>query len=464
MKGEELVLHRLALARAAVLEKAEYVAETLLNLTPVVIHDRPEVTMGVTKQLVLYVGLDFILHSPYVKTDAKMAGLLRHEVEHPLRGLDRVEAMPDPALANDAGDRAINFDLREEGWELPDCGLFPEQAGLPGGKHLEWYYDQLQKKCEEMKMSLPQLQQHLQQQQDEKEKGKGKGRGQGKDQEKDPSEESEGGHAHGPGVASGSCGGCGGQPIDAALEAELDEKYGKSAAEVEAIRRKTLEDIEHHIAVHGRGSVPGRFEELIKTKIRPPDVNWRQKLRQIARRTSSLIQSGGRDYSIRRPSMTGMFTGAVLSGLVDHPIIASIVVDTSGSMGEKQLMDAHNESFHIAKKIATDRVWLLHVDTDIHRCEQVRAAQIPTLPFKGRGGTDFRLAFQHLVKLRPRPNLVIYITDGDGIAPRNPPRDMEVIWCVVRTPYARKPAHWGHLVVCDKNQSLKDPVVPGPDE
>ena len=26
---------------------------------------------------------------------------------------------------------------------------------------------------------------------------------------------------------------------------------------------------------HGRGSIPGRFSELIKTKIKPPEVNWK---------------------------------------------------------------------------------------------------------------------------------------------------------------------------------------------
>jgi len=435
MDDEAAILHRLALARAAILEKTEYVAETLLNLTPVVVNT-PGVTMGITKHLVLYVGADFVLRSPYVDTDAKMAGLVRHELEHPLRGIDRLEALPDLELANDAGDRAINYDLREEGEELPDCGIYPEDVGLPGGKNLEWYYDKLQKMCAEQKITISQLRAKA-----AEKKGKGEGQPQ-------------------IGVAQGTCGGGGGHASNAELEAELDAQYGKSPAEVEAIRRKTLEDIEQYIEAHGRGSVPGRYHELIKTKIKPPDVNWRQKFRQVARRSSGAIRAGARDYSMQRPSMTGMFTGALLSGLVDRPIVAAVVVDTSGSMGPDQLQDAHNESFHIAKKITSDKIWLLHVDVDVHYCQQVRAAQIPNLGFHGRGGTDFRIAFEKLVKLRPRPNLVIYITDGDGVAPAAPPRGMDVIWCVVRTPWARKPANWGHIVVCEKNQALKPPILP----
>ena len=79
LADEALVLHRLALARAAILDKAPYVAETLLNLTPVVV-DVPGITMGVTKHLVLYVSIDFVLRSRWGTTDGKMAGLVRHEV------------------------------------------------------------------------------------------------------------------------------------------------------------------------------------------------------------------------------------------------------------------------------------------------------------------------------------------------------------------------------------------------
>lgn len=417
-------LHKIALGRAAVLEKAPYVADTLLSLSPVVVEHG---TMAVTRGLVLYANPDWVLRSGDVDSDQRMAAILRHEIEHPLRGFDRLEALPDHDLANLAGDLAINWDLREEGWDLPPCGQFPEKFDLPGGKTLEWYYDQLQKK-----------------------------------RDKDPNalgQPDDGSSGKPIGVTQGSCGSCGGHAEDSEVEAQLDAEHGKSEAEVEAIRRQTLETIEQHIQAHGRGSVPGRYEELIKTRIKPPEVNWRQKLHRVTRRCNSIIQTGGRDYSIRRPSMMGMFTGAVLSGLVDYPVETAVIEDTSLSMGAPQLESAHNESFHAVKRLGVEKIWFIQADTQVQRCERISPRRIPHLSFKGRGGTDFRRVLDYVQKLKPRPNLVIYLTDGDGVAPKRAPRGMEVIWCIVRTSHARRPALWGHVVVCDSNQALAEPVI-----
>lgn len=439
---ERETLHRIALGRAEVLSRAEYYADILLNLSPVIVY-RPKVTMGVTKHLVLYVNPDWFLRSRRVGTTKKVAGLLVHECEHPLRGIDRLEALEDLDTANIAGDAAINYNEREEGWELPAGGIYPENYGLPGGKTLEWYYHKLKELCEEHGCSdAGELTRKMR-----SDGGEGEDDGESDDEEQEP------------GIATGACGGIGGHSLDPDLEAELDAEHGKSDAEVEAIRRQTLEAIETHMAQHGRGSVPGRFEELIKTKIKPPRVNWRAKLRQVIRRSAMLAQSGGRDYSLSRPAMSSAFTGAIMSGLVDCPLCILLVRDTSLSMATPQLEEANNEIYHAIKKSSARDVWLMDADTHIHRCELIRPRQVQKLACRGRGGTDFRLVFKEAAKLRPRPNLIIYATDGDGYAPTHPPRGIETIWCIVRTPYARKPADWGHVVVCDKNQALMPPVM-----
>jgi len=357
--------------------------------------------------------------------------------------MDRMLALPNQEIANYAGDAAINYHLPLEGWELPDGGIYPETYGLPGAKTLEWYYSKLAEECEEKGQSIEEL----------TAKAKGDGDGDGKGDKGDGK-----GGTWKPGIAGGACGGIAGNAIDPDLEAELDGQHGKSDAEVEAIRRQTLEAIENHIAQHGRGSAPGRFEELIKTKIRPPSVNWRQKLRRVIRRTAMITQSGGRDYSLRRPSMSSAFTGALMSGLIDAPLVIANIRDTSLSMGTAQLEEANNEIFHAIKRSNAESVWLLDADVVIHRCELIRARDVVKLACRGRGGTDFNLAFEKVQTLRPRPNLIIYTTDGDGWAPAKPPRGIETIFCIVRTRYARKPAHWGHTVVCDPNQSLQPPL------
>jgi len=226
--------------------------------------------------------------------------------------------------------------------------------------------------------------------------------------------------------------------------------------EVEAIRRGTLEDTEEWIAQHGRGSVPGRFSELIETKIKPPDVNWKATLRKVIRRTIGMLRFGARDYSISRPSMSSPFLGVVMPSLVDRDIELIAIRDTSGSMGNEELQSANNEIMHAVKKAGVQKFWLIDADTIVHKCIRVRARDVPKIPAHGRGGTDFCMAIDHAMTLKPRANLIIYLTDGDGGAPPAPPPGVAFIWCIVRTSWARKPARWGTIVVCDKNQELMD--------
>jgi predicted metal-dependent peptidase len=79
------------------------------------------------------------------------------------------------------------------------------------------------------------------------------------------------------------------------------------------------------------------------------------------------------------------------------------------------------------------------------------------LPLSGRGGTDFRAPLAAIQKLSPKPNICIYTTDGDGQAPDRAPKGMEVVWCIVPTPYGVRPAKWGKLIVVSDDQKLRDP-------
>ena len=72
---------------------------------------------------------------------------------------------------------------------------------------------------------------------------------------------------------------------------------------------------------------------------------------------------------------------------------------------------------------------------------------IRDLPVVGRGGTDFRPAIELAQTLRPRPDLLVYSTDGDGTAPNEPPPNMEVVFLIVPSHYNKTPATWGHTVI-----------------
>ena len=113
------------------------------------------------------------------------------------------------------------------------------------------------------------------------------------------------------------------------------------------------------------------------------------------------------------------------------------VIDTSASM-----------SVHMLEQIGGElRCLARNCDVRVVECDcEIQA----TYPFRGeltgvqgRGGTDFRPPFAPDVLKRIRPDVVIYFTDGAGLAPAAPPQ-VPTIWCL--TVSGLPPAEWGSVV------------------
>lgn len=444
--SEKEVLRRLMLGREYVVNKAPYIASTLLEMTPVVV-DRPGVTMGITRGLVLYVGEKWLLSDPEVQSDEAVGACLYHECEHVLRGFHRLEALPDKEVANVAADAAINDNLQDEGWKLPPWAVFPENLGLPKGKTLEQYYELLQEKLNEKQQSLKEFMDEM---------------SDGNDGDESPNGGGSGGEGSSKGwepkVGAGVCGSGAGAAVEGAedgLEATLDTEYGKTPIEIEAIRQQTLSDIENFMK--GRGSAPGRFKSLLEFRIARPRVDWKRMLRSVMRRTAQVSIAGARDYSMSRPSIGSSMMGVVAAGLIDRKIELLIAEDTSGSMSSEDSKEARNEMYHILRSLGLQEAWHIQCDARVQSARRIRLRQIPKMGIEGRGGTDFRPVFDAVSKIRPRPNLVVFLTDGDGPAPATPPKGVEVVWCVVGSYGARRPANWGRIVRCGNNS---DPLLP----
>jgi predicted metal-dependent peptidase len=462
MSIESDALNKLAQGRGYILYYAEYVASTLLEMTPIIVPYKG-VTMGITKGLVLYVNGEWLLNDPELNPtepgsnpDEVLGACLYHEVEHPLRGFDRIEALPNGDLANIAGDEAINYNLREEGWKLPTWVVYPEKFNHPPGLTMEQYYELLSRQMQQQQQQLQQFMNCAMggnpppNPDTDSDKGK-KGKG-----EQQPESGTGSGQGWQKKIGAGTCGSGAGSTLFDHIEQELDAQYGKSEAEVDAIRRTTLDRIEEHMQQFGRGSVPGRFEQLIQTKIKAPEVDWRRELKRVLRRSKEIV-AGCSDFSMRNPSIGGALVGVTSSGVVSQRVLVAIAEDTSLSMGTDQLIEARSEGYHLLKKMGLQEAWLIQADTQVERCERISLRKMPSISYKGRGGTNFIPVFQKVMQLRPRPNLLVFFTDGAGPAPEHQPRGLEVVWCIVRTPYSCRPAPWGKMVVCDKRQEVQDP-------
>jgi predicted metal-dependent peptidase len=122
----------------------------------------------------------------------------------------------------------------------------------------------------------------------------------------------------------------------------------------------------------------------------------------------------------------------------------AVAVDTSGSMGQRELTDALREAKGILTAVGAN-VEFLACDAEVHAARPVRTWRdcIPLL--KGGGGTDFTPVFRELERRPHRPEVLVFITDGCGPAPESPPGWCKTIWLTVG-PYQRKPAEWGEHI------------------
>jgi predicted metal-dependent peptidase len=104
----------------------------------------------------------------------------------------------------------------------------------------------------------------------------------------------------------------------------------------------------------------------------------------------------------------------------------------------------------VCKQVGLEEVWWLDVDCKAYKKpEIVSLRDIPKLPILGRGGTSFHPGIDAVLKMKQKPDLVIYMTDGDGHAPPQGPKGVSWIWCIVPTPYSGTPAEWGKIVICE---------------
>lgn len=341
--------------------------------------EKPIGTLAVSEKYVLYYDPD-ALNRWSVE---EVAGVLIHEVFHLLNEHHRRcrEAGHEPRRANVAQDLAINTIIRQE-VSLPEGGLLPSQFNLPEKQTYEWYYDKLP-------------------------------------EEKD---------------YSADCGSCSdGQPRD--YEDEGNSGGGLSGAEAAVIRRQVAREIQAAAAV---GHVPAELVRWAEENI-SPRVKWDRILARYLR--NSVGQASGMvDYTYRRPSRRRV-EGVVLPSLYAPRPNVTVIVDTSGSMEGSDLGKALAEIGAITKTMGCS-VTVVSGDTEAHT-KAMNVTSAKQVKLVGGGGTDMVKIISQVESSRPKPSVIVVITDGlcDWDAP--PPRVPVVIVLTGKSTLRPK---WSHVV------------------
>jgi predicted metal-dependent peptidase len=354
-------------------------------------------------------------------TPDQCANVLVHELGHWLRKhheraehliqqvpLDQIEEVAE--RINSAEDCEINDDLIEEKLDLPGNPHTPAAFGFPNGKMWEEYYQML--------LANP-----------PPKGGGGSGSGSGKAQPGQgagkPGKGSKPGKADGGPPDKCDCGsGAHGvaRPYELPAPGGATKAPGMGEAEGDMLRRQVAAEIQS-AAARNPGSVPAGWKRWAETMLEPAVVPWERELSALVKNAVTMAR-GAVDYSYTKVSRRGSFGGVLMPALVRPCPEATVVLDTSGSMGGDMLGRALREVQGILRAVGQRKVPVLCCDAKVHGGVQ-RISNALEVELAGGGGTDMGVGIAAAQKLQSK--VIIVLTDGYTPWPAEPPRGCQLV-------------------------------------
>jgi predicted metal-dependent peptidase len=179
-------------------------------------------------------------------------------------------------------------------------------------------------------------------------------------------------------------------------------------------------------ARQGRGRVAAGWQRWAE-EVLEPSVDWRRVLAGEIRKGLTAV-AGRVDYSYRRPSRRAGASPSVVLPALEQPVPeVAVLCDTSGSMVGEQLAQVLAEVEGLLRSVGVARTQLrvLTGDAAVHTARRVsRASQVDLV---GGGGTDMGVGIEAAARLRPRPAVLVVLTDGMTPWPADPPKGMQVV-------------------------------------
>jgi predicted metal-dependent peptidase len=323
-------------------------------------------------------------------TDSQKAGVLFHEVMHlmmmhAMRQEGRTQLVQTAdgqvvSLFNVAADMAINHVLKQMRIQLPEGALYPPHEYTE--MNTEQIYDELAKKLKNegpggvVAVMSP-----------------GKGR-KGQQQPQD-------GQQGEPQVGAG-CGvdpGEGGQDSEDKSKPDPHEKWEQVAAQARALAAGTeAGDLLAKLFTR-RESL--RWERLIRASFSRARAQHGRDEQTWTRRSRRMLPSD----PDRRISLPG-WKATKATGCV--------VFDISGSMSDEQVSRSVDQAQRIAE-IAEARVWVVVHDAQVQFSGWLngRSRAEYQKVFRGRGGTDFRPAYEAVERSGQKFDFMVHTTDGE---------------------------------------------------
>lgn len=192
-----------------------------------------------------------------------------------------------------------------------------------------------------------------------------------------------------------------------------------------------------HVAKQA-GKMPAGLERLIDDALESK-LPWRDILRRF------MTEKANDDFSWARgnrrfiadnlylPSRHSEGTGEIV-----------VVIDTSGSIGEKELNEFAAEVKDIVAENNPSKTYIMYCDARVAHVAEFNRGEDLEFGAYGGGGTDFRPPFKWLAERGIEPQCFVYLTDGYGPFPEEE-ANFPTLWAI--TNHHVIPPHGEHLIL-----------------
>lgn len=428
-RPQTLDMDRLAAAKMWACDKAPYLSMALFSIVPVAAPGLG--TVAVDRYWRLYLDP----HALDTWTIPGMGTALLHEVEHLLRDhpvrAENAGATLDPQDAMDwnrAADALINGELDQmAGREWPVEQVMPEHiAGTSTSETVEAVWERLRSqrpKQPQDDKGQPANESREGDSDDDQDGAAGQRQGQPQDSDSGGPQTGQG---LGPGEQPAAMGANCGSAADGIPREWEHSPPGTAGApdgvedgDGELLRKQIAEAVRDYAKSHP-GKIPGNWVTWADDLLEPV-VDWRRVLASSVRASLASI-AGRRDYTYTRPSRRSSATsGIVLPAMrAPEPPNVAIVVDTSGSMAGL-LPAALAEVEGVLKALGVARAKSRVIACDVRAFKAQKIKRAADVALKGGGGTDMGAGLYAAAELKPRPAVVIVLTDGYTPWPKTKP-------------------------------------------
>jgi predicted metal-dependent peptidase len=164
----------------------------------------------------------------------------------------------------------------------------------------------------------------------------------------------------------------------------------------------------------------------IKKILKPPAIPWTQMLKKYLGTIPGSSRHSKMRLNRRQPFR------ADLSGTLSNRLVEIVIaIDTSGSMGIKEIQQSMNEIYNIVKHYKT-KLTVIEADEKIQRVTYPKDLREVIPEVKGQGGTLFTSVIDYINKENTfKKALMIYFTDGFGENTIPKPMTYRNLWVIL---------------------------------